>query len=235
MKSKQIKKITITALLSAICVLFHLYIKFPLPIFPSFLKFDFSMLPAILGGYIVGPVYGSLIVVIRFLIKVCMTHTAGVGEIADLIIGLCVILTSSMIYKFIRNKKGAIISLCFSTLVWVIVASLTNYFVLVPSYINLYFKGDVNIFVKTLSMIKGVNETNYMQKYILYAVVPFNALLSITVNIITFIVYKPLSGFINKMGKTTNSNTHLVKNNDKYNVIMEKEGNETNVTIHYRP
>ncbi len=236
MKSTQIKKITITALLSAICIIFHLYIKFPIPIFPSFLKFDISMLPITIGGYIVGPIYGCLIVFIRFLIKVCMSHSAGIGEIADLIIGLSVVLVSSLIYKFKRTKKSAVLSLVASSFVWIIVSVIMNYFVLVPGYIKLYFKGNVSNFVRALGVIKGVNESNYMQKYLLYAAIPFNALLSISVNIITFIIYKPLSGVINKISKETITSNSLKKEDDeKYKVIVQKEDNEINVLIHYKP
>lgn len=201
MKNKQIKKIAITSILASISIILYFFIKFPLPIFPSFLEINFSMLPIVIGGYIVGPVYGSIIVLIRFLAKLSITHTAGVGEVADLLIGLFVVLTSSIIYQKKHDKKGAIISLIMSSLIWILSATLLNWLLLVPAYIKLYFNGDVSIFVSVLSIIPSINETNYMWKYIVFAVIPFNMLLSTTVSLITFFVYKPLSKTINKVLK----------------------------------
>ena len=203
MKNKQIKKIAITSILASISIILYLFIKFPLPIFPSFLEINFSMLPIVIGGYIVGPIYGSIIVLIRFLAKliIMVTHTAGVGEIADLLIGLFVVLTSSIIYQKKHDKKGAIISLIMSSLIWILSATLLNWLLLVPAYIKMYFNGDVSIFVRVLSIIPSINETNYMWKYIVFAVIPFNMLLSTTVSLITFFVYKPLSKTINKVLK----------------------------------
>lgn len=232
MKNKQIRKITITALLASICIILYFYVKFPLPIFPSFLEINFSMLPVVLGGYIVGPFYGSIIVVIRFLVKLSITHTAGVGEIADLLIGLSVVLTSSLIYRFNRNKKGAIISLIIASIVWISTATLLNYILLVPAYIKLYFNGNLNAFIGMLSVIPSVNETNYMWKYLVFAVIPFNAILSIIVCLITYFTYKPLSGFINKIGNSV-SHKKEAKEDSKKDLenVTKKEKDEVELEI----
>ncbi len=192
-----IKKIALTAILSTYATILYMFIKFPLPmLFPSFLDFQVSNLPAIIGGFLLGPVYGSLIVIIRFLIKLPFSSTQYVGELADLIIGLAVVISSSIIYIKNKTRKGALIALTTSTVIWVITSVLLNRYVLVPFYIELFFKGDVNAFVNICKIIPGINEQNYMQKYLVYAVLPFNLLLSISVNLITFLVYKRLSNFI---------------------------------------
>ncbi|HOA63750.1 MAG: ECF transporter S component [Acholeplasmataceae bacterium] len=191
------KKIALTAILSTLATILYMFIKFPLPmLFPSFLDFQVSNLPAIIGGFLLGPVYGSLIVIIRFLIKLPFSSTQYVGELADLIIGLAVVISSSIIYIKNKTRKGALIALTTSTVIWVITSVLLNRYVLVPFYIELFFKGDVNAFVNICKIIPGINEQNYMQKYLVYAVLPFNLLLSISVNLITFLVYKRLSNFI---------------------------------------
>ena len=191
------KKIALTAILSTYATILYMFIKFPLPmLFPSFLDFQVSNLPAIIGGFLLGPVYGSLIVIIRFLIKLPFSSTQYVGELADLIIGLAVVISSSIIYIKNKTRKGALIALTTSTVIWVITSVLLNRYVLVPFYIELFFKGDVNAFVNICKIIPGINEQNYMQKYLVYAVLPFNLLLSISVNLITFLVYKRLSNFI---------------------------------------
>lgn len=99
---------------------------------------------------------------------------------------MAVVISSSIIYIKNKTRKGALIALTTSTVIWVITSVLLNRYVLVPFYIELFFKGDVNAFVNICKIIPGINEQNYMQKYLVYAVLPFNLLLSISVNLITF-------------------------------------------------
>ena len=191
------KKIAITAIFSTFSIVLYMFLKFPLPmIFPSFLDIQVSNLPAVIGGFLLGPLYGSIIVVIRFIVKLPFTSTQYVGEVADLLIGLAVVLSSSFIYKKNRTYKGAIIALITSSIVWVITSLLINRFILIPFFIELFFKGNVSAFVSACKVIPGINEENYMRMYLLYAALPFNLLLSTIVNVITFLVYKRLSTFL---------------------------------------
>ena len=48
------------------------------------------------------------------------------------------------------------------------------------------------------SVIPGITVDNFMQKYILFAALPFNALLSTIVLTVTFFVYKYLSNIFKK-------------------------------------
>ena len=154
------------------------------------------MVPVLLGGYMVGPLYGVIVVLIRFLVKLPSTHTACVGELADLLIGVLTVLITSVIYKKFRTKKGAFISLGSGCLTWVITSLFVNAFILIPTYIQLYFNGNVEGLVNMLSNIPGITTENYLIKYVLFGALPFNTILSLTVCIITFVVYKPLHKLI---------------------------------------
>ena len=58
------------AILSALSFVLYMYCKFRLPfMFPSFLEMQFSELPAVLAGFSLGPVAGSLVIIIKCLIK----------------------------------------------------------------------------------------------------------------------------------------------------------------------
>ena len=75
-------------ILSAIAYVL-MFISVPLPIFPSFLKIDLSDIPAIFGGMSLGPMAGLAIVIIKnFLQGITATTTGGVGEFANIVIGL---------------------------------------------------------------------------------------------------------------------------------------------------
>lgn len=200
MNRNRVFKMTVIANLTALSVLFYFTLKFPLPfIFPSFLDIQFSNLPAIIGGYALGPIAGGAIVVIRTIIKLPFSSTAMVGETIDLVIGLSTVLTSSIIYKKIKTKKGAFIGMLAGMFVWVIIAVLANYLFVLDFYIDFYFDGAVEPLVGMLSVIPGVDTTNYMSKFIWYAAVPFNILLSGLVYLITFLVYKRISNLIHSL------------------------------------
>jgi riboflavin transporter FmnP len=193
MRDNQTLKIAVIANLAALSTLLYFFIKFPLPfIFPSFLDIQFSNLPAIIGGFMFGPAAGSLIVIVRQVIKLPFSSTAGVGELADLLIGLSTVITSSVIYKRMRNKKGAIIASLAGMAVWVIVGILSNYYILIPFYIEAFFNGDINGLLSLLSVVPGINEDNYLWRYTIYTVIPFNLFLSFVVYGMTFILYKRL-------------------------------------------
>ena len=58
MKNTTTRSLTVAAMLSAVAFILQ-FIEFPLPmLIPSFVKMDFSDLPALLGAYALGPVYG---------------------------------------------------------------------------------------------------------------------------------------------------------------------------------
>jgi len=197
------------SILSALSVLLYNFPKFQLPFFPSFLSVQFSMLPALIGTFSLGPVGGALIVIIKFCFKLLTTRSAGVGEIADLIIGLVVVIVVGVIYLFKKNKKTAFISLIFGICIWTLTALLTNYFVLIPAYAKLY---GIKAVLGLLKIIPGVNESNYMSKYLLYACLPFNLMLSTIVSLVTLLVYKRVSFLFNKIG---NEDTKATKENKK--------------------
>ena len=216
MKNKKlINYITKVAIFSALSTVLYVWVKFPLPfLFPSFLDIQFSNLPAILAGLALGPLGGALVVIIRTLGKLAIsgTGTMYVGELADLLIGLATVLSISFIYKFNRTKKGGVIALIIGTIVWIVSSVLMNWLVMIPAYIKLMFNGSAMPLIKMCqSVLPNMNEENFMVVYLFGAALPFNALLSITVGIITFFVYKRVSiifkkDFIGKRKDYENNN-----------------------------
>lgn len=191
--SKKIKKLTTLAILSGLSVALYYFPKFNVPFLPSFLDFHFSNVPILIGGFLFGPVSGSLIVVVRFLAKLPATTTFAIGEIMDLIIGVSTVLVASIIYHHHKTRKSAIVGMAASAVIWTFVATLINWLFIVGFYIELYFGGDVAAFTGLLAMVPGVTETGYMGPYLLFAVIPFNLMLSVAVSVITFFLYKRIS------------------------------------------
>ncbi|MBP6904244.1 MAG: ECF transporter S component [Bacilli bacterium] len=199
MNRKKVLAITKIGIFAGLSTVLY-FIRFPLPMFPSFLEIQFSVLPAIIGGFTMGPVGGILIVVIKFLMSLPFSKTAYVGDFADLLIGAATVLVTSMVYQKYKSKKGGLVALLLGSLTWIITGVLANYFILVPAYLKLFFNNDLEGFLQLCRVvIKDINADNYMMKYILYAVIPFNALIAFVVSTITFLVYKKISNFLHKL------------------------------------
>ena len=67
--------LTGTAMLGAVAALL-MYLEFPIPIMPAFIKLDVSELPALLASFAYGPVSGIVVCLIKNLIKLPSTSTA---------------------------------------------------------------------------------------------------------------------------------------------------------------
>lgn len=177
-------------MLSAVAFLLML-IQFPIPtLFPFFLKLDISELPALLGGFTLGPIAGSIIVLLKNLLLLAVrgSKTSYVGELSNFIVGAAFVVPASILYINNKSKRGAIYSLIAGILGMTIVACISNYYLIIP------------LFSKTLgfeSVMEMAARSNKaivdMKTYILYAVVPFNILKSMVVSIFTLLIYKRLS------------------------------------------
>ncbi len=181
-------------MLTAIAVVL-MYLEFPLPIFPAFLKIDLSDLPALLGGFALGPLAGVIIQLLKNIIHFIVKNdgTGGIGNLANFIVGIALVVPAALIYLKKKSIKTAILGMIVGIFSMAIIAALANYFILWPLYVNLIGKEAI------LAMAQVVNKNvTDVGSYILYALVPFNALKGIAVCLIAAFIYKPLSSVLHK-------------------------------------
>lgn len=237
-KTIKLPKITVayiakTALLSAIAFVLYMYGKFNLPvIFPSWLEFNFSELPALLAGFSMGPVSAALVIVIKCAIKMPFTSTAFVGELMDLVLGLAFVLPSSIIYKFHKDRKHALYGLLFSTGLATGLAMLFNWLVAIPFYLVLYFNNNFSIIINICSTLyPNLTEQNFYLYYIFVGVLPFNLLRYGIICLVTYILYKRLSKILHweykPKKKEQVSNVQELSQND----TIENTNNNINPSI----
>jgi len=131
-----VHKLTTIAILSAISAVLFLP-PFEIPVV-LFYKLDFSTLPALLGGFAMGPLSGMIILAIKSALGLLHTTTNGVGEIADFLMGLAMVLPASLIYQHLRSRRGAVIGMIVGTVVAIVMAVLSNLYVLIPFYSVVY-------------------------------------------------------------------------------------------------
>ena len=122
-----------TAVLSAVAVILS-YLEFTMPFSPAFAKMDFSDLPALLAAFAYGPMAGITTELVKNLLHLTASATGGVGELANFLIGASVVGTAGVVYQKSKSRKTALIGMIVGSFIMGIVATLMNYFVLLPFY-----------------------------------------------------------------------------------------------------
>jgi len=192
--TKQMVRVAVFGALSGI---FYIFIKFPVPFMPSFLEFHFDEIPAFIASFAYGPLSGLLVLLIKTIIKLPLTHTLGVGEISDLLYSAAFILPAALIYKKKRNFAGVFIGLAIGTVFQLGISLISNVYVMIPFYMKVMEYPEQTI----LGMCQLANPkiTNIGWSYGLLAVLPFNAMKDAAVIVLTLLTYKSVHGFIDKL------------------------------------
>ena len=102
---KKTHHIAVAAMLTAVAFVLQ-FIEFPIPIMPSFVKLDISDLPALLGTFSLGPVYGVAIQLAKNIIHLPFGSSAGVGELCNFILGAVFVLAAGLVYRKMKSRAG---------------------------------------------------------------------------------------------------------------------------------
>ena len=195
-------RIAMIALFSALAAILYIF-NFPLPFaFPGFLEFRFSDIPVLIGTFALGPLSGSVIVVMMVLIKlVCVsTSTMFVGDAADILVGFALVIPAGLIYDRHRTFRGALLALAVGSVISPALAVLLNRYVLVPAYVYLMFGGSWDPILGMMTpLFPDCTQENFYSLYLWAAVLPFNLLRCLVAALVTLPVYKHISRAINRL------------------------------------
>ena len=133
-KNQSARKVAVTAVLAAMSSAL-MFLDFSIPIMPSFIKLDFSELPALIASYALGPWYGVCVCLVKNLVNLLSTTTAGVGELSNFILGSVFVLFAGYIYKFKKNRTGALIGALAGAACMALISLFSNYYI-VYDYAN---------------------------------------------------------------------------------------------------
>ncbi len=134
-KKLNTRYIAVTGMLSAIGFIL-MYVEFSVPIMPTFIKLDLSELPALIGAFANGPFCGILICLVKNLLHLPFTTTAGVGEFANFLLGAIFVGIAGFFYKSKKTKKNAAIAAVVGAFCMGVASIPVNYFVTYPFYYN---------------------------------------------------------------------------------------------------
>lgn len=172
-----------------------MFLEFPLPIFPPFLKFDFSDLVPLIGSLSMGPLAGVLIELVKCLIHLVNSTTGGVGDLANFIVGAAYVWAAGFYYQRHKTKKGAVIGLCLGTLTMIVVGAFVNYAITIPLYGLVMGWSEEMILGMSSAVIPAIQNRFTL---ILFAFCPFNLMKGIILTILAVPLYKPLSPLLHK-------------------------------------
>lgn len=174
-KNNKLDRMVKVSLLSAIAFIL-MYFDFPvIPAFP-WLKIDLSDVAALMGGFAFGPLTAVVIEVFKNVLIILFkgTGTGFIGELANVLVGVALVLPPALLYKKVRTKKVALVGMALGTVSIEVIGILANVFLLLPAY--------------------GMNLAGAeLKNYILFGLLPFNGIKAIMVSVVTFILYKKLS------------------------------------------
>lgn len=170
-----IQKLIYTAMLAAVAgVLMSL--EFSVPMMPPFYKVDFSDVASVIAVFLMGPVSGICVEVIKLLIKLITvgTNTMYVGELANLIAAFLFVWPLWFLYqKLGANRKAAVEALLLSIVIRTACACFINANITLP----LYAKAMSLPLDEVIRMVASVNPAiKDLNGFIILATIPFNVL-----------------------------------------------------------
>lgn len=150
------------------------------PIFPavSFLKLDFSFAIMLIASYMLGALSGEVIVIVFTLLKLPLSQTGMVGDLANFVMAQFFVVMPSLIYYYRRKFSVVVFSLVVATAIVSALSLVTNRYMLLPMYMG---SGAEEFFMR-----------------VWYYIVLFNVIKGVSNGIITVLLYKRLKKLLHK-------------------------------------
>lgn len=190
-----IRKIAVTAILAALAAVIQLF-EIPVPmLIPTFIKLDFSELPALIASFMISPWAGIPVCLIKNLIKLTTTQSAGVGELCNFLLGVCMVVPAGLIYHRKKTRKTALIGCLVGCAVSSLLSVFVNCFISYPAFYQFIAPEEavLGAYQAILPDVKTIIQC------LLIFNMPFTFVKFLLDSVFTFIIYKPLSNALKKI------------------------------------
>ena len=183
------RKIAVTAIMSALSFALMM-LDFPVPmLIPSFIKFDFSELAALITAFAYGPGWGVLVCLLKNVMHLPMSSTQYVGELSNFLMGAVFVFVAGLFYKIKRTRSFALIGALVGNLAMAIACFVVNFFVTYPIYMEILLP-EAALMGMYQAILPSVDS---VAKAILIFNVPFTFVKGLASVLITFLVYRKIS------------------------------------------
>ena len=138
-----VRSLVLAAALSAVAFLL-MFVDFSVPaLIPSFIKMDISDLCALLGSFLLGPVYGILISAMKNILILLLkgTSTAFVGEASNFILGAVFSFVGGLIFRRVQHRgvlRASLLGGLCGAAAMALCSVPSNYFLVYPAYETFY-------------------------------------------------------------------------------------------------
>ena len=153
------------------------------PLFPgspvSFLELDFGNVFILLISFLLGPLEGVIVCLLKESIHILAGSTGGVGELANILTTCVYILLPSIVYQYRKGLPMVAITLLSACILGTAAALLVNRFITFP-----IFMGEMGVAV-------------FMGSF--WWIVGFNLIKTFLIGFLTLLLYKRLSNFLKKI------------------------------------
>ncbi len=185
-KKVNVRRLTITAMLAAVSSVL-MFFSFNVPLMPSFIKMDFSELPALFASITLGPVAGVVVCLVKNLVNLFFSTTGGVGELSNFLLGAFFVLPAGFLCRKDKSYKNAIIGSLIGAAIMALFSVASNYFVIYPVYYNFLPEEAV------LGMYQAINPGVHSVLDALWVFnMPFTFIKGLCSAVIAILLYKPL-------------------------------------------
>lgn len=174
-------------ILSALAFVLMRILEIPLPIFPAFLKIDFGDVPAVIAALIINPFAGVVVVIIKNLLALFNSSSGGVGEIANVIVGISFVLPIGLCTYKNSRLKNVVIGMIIGVICMIIAGMITNALLTMP-----LFGEEACVGAGAAINPKIVDKWTFL----LYVIAPFNLLKGVLVSAVGIIVVKGMQPVI---------------------------------------
>ena len=158
------------------------FFEIPLPLFgASFLILDFGNVFIVLISFLLGPLEGVIVCVLKESLRMLSGGTV-VGELANMIMTCSFILFPAIVYRYKKGFKTVVFSLCIACLIGTGVSLLANRFITFPLY----------------EAVLGMPAQKAFSIFWI-AILIFNLIKTVAISILTLLLYKRLSNFLKKL------------------------------------
>ncbi len=176
-----IRRMVQASLLTALAVILSIWPKFPLFPAVSWMKFEFSDIPVLLGGFALGPWFGLAIAILKAGLNAVFTGDWNyIGIIMNIVSTGIPTVAASLLYQRKKTRKRAYFSLGLFLLVQIVVMIPMNYFV-----------GSLNFML--FFGVPTYEASRAAMAPLLGWVALFNLIKGSATVLVTAFVYKPLS------------------------------------------
>ncbi len=200
MKKNKIRSFVACGILGALGFVLML-LEFPLPfLIPAFIKFDFSEIPALIAAFAYGPIYGVLVCLIKNLLHLFVTTSAGVGELSNFVMGAVFTGVAGFVYCKQHTRKGALLGSLLGATVMTVISIFTNYYIVYPAFVVIYGMPMDAI----IGMYKALLPfADNLWKALIIFNLPFNFVKGVIDAAVCFAVYKRITPILKMEKKNT--------------------------------